>query len=90
MHVADRLVADDSSAALSDSARFGFVVSKAVGNAPTRNLIKRRLRMLARPLAASMRGDIVFRALPAAATASWDSLSADVAQCVAKYEKTHA
>ncbi|MCL1899108.1 MAG: ribonuclease P protein component [Promicromonosporaceae bacterium] len=32
--------------------RVGFVVSKAVGNAVTRNRVKRRLRELARPLTA--------------------------------------
>jgi ribonuclease P protein component len=70
--------------------RFGFVVSKAVGNAPTRNLVKRRLRMLARPLAGEIQGDVVFRALPSAAVSNWDSLGADVAQCINKYERSRA
>jgi ribonuclease P protein component len=72
------------------SSRFGFVVSKAVGNAPTRNLVKRRLRMLARPLADEIQGDVVFRALAPAAFSSWDSLGTDVAQCVSKYERSRA
>lgn len=59
--------------------RFGFIVSKAVGNAVTRNLVKRRLREAAastvrvRPVGL----DVVVRALPASSTASWDELSTD-------------
>lgn len=51
--------------------RVGFVVSKAVGNAVTRNRVKRRLRHLARPqLSATPAGvDVVVRALPPAASA---------------------
>ncbi|MFZ1409864.1 MAG: ribonuclease P protein component [Micropruina sp.] len=50
--------------------RAGFVVSKAVGNAVTRNLVKRRLRHL---VAAEFGHtpvpvDLVVRALPSAAT----------------------
>jgi ribonuclease P protein component len=70
--------------------RFGFVVSKAVGNAPQRNLIKRRLKMLARPLVTTLHGDIVFRALPSAAHISWDQLQSDVGVCVEKALKSHA
>ncbi|MEN9752018.1 MAG: hypothetical protein RLZZ600_1065 [Actinomycetota bacterium] len=68
--------------------RFGFVVSKAVGNAPTRNLVKRRLKALARPLAQTLSGDIIFRALPSAANSTWESLTRDVAACVEKQGKT--
>jgi ribonuclease P protein component len=51
--------------------RAGFVVSKAVGGAVTRNRVKRRLRhMVAAQLADQTKGvDVVVRALPAAATA---------------------
>jgi len=54
-----------------DGVRVGFVVSKAVGNAVTRNRVKRRLRHLAAAqLAATPAGvDVVVRALPAAAAA---------------------
>lgn len=47
----------------------GFVVSKAVGNAVTRNRVKRRLRHLTAPLLAGFPQDvhIVVRALPPAA-----------------------
>lgn len=57
-------------------ARFGFVVAKTVGNAVTRNLVKRRLRNLARnQKTTSDRGlDIVVRALPGSALVGWESL----------------
>ncbi|MGK2310351.1 ribonuclease P protein component [Cutibacterium sp. V947] len=50
--------------------RVGFVVSKAVGNAVTRNRVKRRLRHLCRPFVDELEDGtvVVVRALPAAAT----------------------
>jgi len=58
----------------------GFVVSKAVGNAVHRNLVKRRLRAAtaARLDALPAHGRAVVRALPASAVASFDALSADL------------
>lgn len=62
-----------------EPSRFGFIVAKAVGNAVTRNLVKRRLRAAAvqslreRPEGIS----VVVRALPPAAGASWDQLATD-------------
>ena len=60
--------------------RVGFVVSKAVGNAVTRNLVKRRLRHLARERLTSLTGPavLVVRALPAAALASYAELGTDL------------
>ncbi|GER22974.1 ribonuclease P protein component [Zafaria cholistanensis] len=59
--------------------RFGFIVSKAVGNAVARNLVKRRLReVAAQSLAERGTGfDVVVRALPPAAAAGWDELSTE-------------
>ena len=64
----------------------GFVVSKAVGGAVTRNLVKRRLRHLARERTRSLpaRGMLVVRALPAAANASYDELARELDRCLAR------
>lgn len=59
--------------------RFGFIVSKAVGNAVHRNLAKRRMRALAAQFTADAIGlDVVVRALPGAADVTWDDLSQQV------------
>ncbi|GAA1397617.1 ribonuclease P protein component [Luteococcus peritonei] len=75
----------------SPPSRVGFVVSKAVGNAVTRNRVKRRLRHLVVPLlAASPDLTVVVRALPAAATAP-DRLADDLAgawqTCLGRLER---
>jgi ribonuclease P protein component len=74
-----------------DGVRVGLVVSKAVGNAVTRNRVKRRLRHLAaqhvvgpspadgKPLGV----DVVLRALPAAASAG-PELGTDLSRAWAK------
>jgi ribonuclease P protein component len=64
--------------------RFGFVTSKAVGNAPTRNKVRRQLRAIAWQLQDDVSADIVIRALPASAEASWDELHADVIRTLGK------
>jgi ribonuclease P protein component len=66
--------------ALASTARAGFVVSKAVGNAVVRNTVRRRLRHLVRPLLADLPSGatLVVRALPAAASASYSVLGADL------------
>lgn len=65
-----------------DPARFGFVVSKAVGNAVRRNKVKRRLRELAQTTVrqAPYGYDVVVRALPPASRADWAELAADYAK----------
>lgn len=59
--------------------RVGFVVSKQVGSAVTRNKVKRRLRHMARERLDSLPGSavLVVRALPPAATASYAELESD-------------
>jgi ribonuclease P protein component len=55
--------------------RFGFVVPKAVGNAVTRNRVRRRLREAARALPIRPGLDVIIAARPAAASASFPDLS---------------
>ena len=66
--------------------RLGLAVSKAVGHAVTRNLVKRRLRASARSNEALLPRfvDVVIRAKPSAATASFASLDEQVKRCFAK------
>ncbi|HIW63959.1 MAG TPA: ribonuclease P protein component [Candidatus Stackebrandtia excrementipullorum] len=66
------------------SARVGFIVSKAVGPAVTRNLVKRRLRSVAAERLSDWPHnlDIVVRALPSAAGADYQRLEADMTGAV--------
>lgn len=69
----------------------GFVVSKAVGSAVARNLVKRRLRHLARERLSSLPGSavLVVRALPASAAASYESLGADFDSALTRLIERH-
>jgi ribonuclease P protein component len=60
--------------------RFGFIVSKAVGNAVTRNLVRRRLRAIAHELLPSLGSgtDVVLRALPGLDTLTWSDLHEEI------------
>lgn len=63
-------------------ARVGLVVSRAVGPAVVRTLVKRRLRHLVREHVASFPHGalVVLRAQPAAAGASYDDLGRELAR----------
>ncbi|WP_460540205.1 ribonuclease P protein component [Glycomyces halotolerans] len=74
------------------SARAGFVVSKAVGNAVVRNRVKRRLR---HAVADQMRSwppgtDVVVRATPKAAERDFSQLNADLADAVSSARRGKA
>jgi len=64
----------------SDPVRFGFIVSRAVGGAVDRNLVRRRMRAVGRQFvdAGAQGADVVVRALPGSAQRDWASLSADM------------
>ncbi|MFM2024736.1 MAG: hypothetical protein RLZZ56_749 [Actinomycetota bacterium] len=61
-------------------ARFGFIVSKAVAGAVGRNLVKRRLRSIAREILQthSTGFNVVIRALPEANGFEWNRLQQEV------------
>ncbi|MCZ7377684.1 ribonuclease P protein component [Micromonospora sp. WMMC250] len=73
-------VRDNSAEQFSVPSRAGFVVSKAVGNAVTRNRVRRRLRALVRERLVDLPSGstLVVRALPAAAQASYPRLATDL------------
>jgi ribonuclease P protein component len=75
------LVVHATTAPSADDVRVGFVVSKAVGNAVTRNRVKRRLRHLSREVLPSIPPGtrLVVRALPRAASNPHE-LAADLDQ----------
>lgn len=66
--------------------RVGFVVSKAVGPAVTRNRVKRRLRHLMRERVAGLADGslLVVRAQPAAAGATYADLGEELDRCLAR------
>jgi ribonuclease P protein component len=66
------------------AARFGFIVSKQVGTAVTRNTVRRRLKAVCAEALPSVRrgADVVIRALPASADADFASLKSEVVRCL--------
>ncbi len=69
---------------MDDPARFGFIVTKKVGNAVHRNLVRRRLKAIARNLVDDGFGgvDVVIRALPSSVDADWATLRTEVSDAV--------
>jgi ribonuclease P protein component len=78
--VVGHLLLRDEAAHQLEPARVGFVVSRAVGPAVTRNRVKRRLRELMRGYLQSLPGGslLVVRANAAAAHTSHPDLAADL------------
>ncbi|GAB2456661.1 ribonuclease P protein component [Conyzicola lurida] len=64
--------------------RFGFIVGKNVGGAVQRNLVRRRLRSIARELLpdAGEGRDVVVRALPGVDQLPWDTLQSEIAVAI--------
>jgi ribonuclease P protein component len=66
--------------------KVGFSVSKKVGNAVTRNKVRRRLRECVRPLLGDVKtGLYVIVARPSAAEAAFDALKKDVRYLLKKH-----
>lgn len=70
--------------------RFGFIISKQVGNAVIRNTVRRRLKAVcAEAITDVPQGtDVVIRALPASAAASFAELKSDVFRCVQRVSRS--
>ncbi len=68
--------------------RFGFTITKKIGNAVTRNRIRRRLRAALQQLAAGANpvADYVIVARPAAAEQNFAALLADLRRALAKVD----
>lgn len=64
--------------------RFGFIVSKSVGNAVVRNRVRRRMRAVCFDLLPSMRtgSDVVVRAAPGAVAVSWATLHSELESAI--------
>jgi ribonuclease P protein component len=63
--------------------RMGVIVTRKVGNAVVRNRVRRRIKAIGWQLATELTGiDVVVRALPASASASWVTLEAEVRSSV--------
>lgn len=77
-------VAYVGTSAESEAPRFGFIVSRQVGSAVTRNTIRRRLKAVCAEALPSIRGgaSIVIRVLPSAAATDYATLRADVMRCL--------
>jgi ribonuclease P protein component len=73
-------------------ARFGFIVSKAVGNAVTRNLVRRRLKSIVEQrLSDGFTGaDVVFRMMPRSADTSFQDLKDETNRALDRIERLRA
>ena len=84
LHVFERPAPDAASMKRpgSEPSRFGFIVTKAVGGAVTRNLVRRRLRSVSRDILPTVPAgtDIVMRALPGSDQVPWATLHAEIAE----------
>jgi ribonuclease P protein component len=72
--------------AASGPARFGFVISKAVGGSVVRNRLRRRLRAIAGEAVHNglTSTDVVVRALPGCASLDWTTLHNEITVAIEK------
>lgn len=77
---------------LDGPARFGFIVSKSVGNAVQRNLVRRRLKSIAHQhIVEGLTGvDVVIRARPQSLHASFTQLEESVAGALVRLQRKRA
>lgn len=77
------------SAVNAQPARFGFIVSKAVGGAVIRNRVRRRLKAIVerRLERGFCDADVVFRVLPAAAQATFAQLEHEVTRALDRVDR---
>jgi ribonuclease P protein component len=75
-----------SDPARGEDVRFGFIVSKRVGKATRRNLVRRRLKAACYELIEATRpgSDVVVRALPGSDEAPWATLLEEISRAVRK------
>ncbi|OUE23741.1 ribonuclease P [Clavibacter michiganensis] len=73
-----------------DPTRFGFIVSKKVGNAVTRNLVRRRLKAVSAGLLPTLPSglSVVIRVLPGMETTPWVTLQEEIASAVTRVVRT--
>jgi ribonuclease P protein component len=69
--------------------RAGFIVAKNVGGATVRNLVKRRLRAATADLIDRASGDLVVRALPSSAFATYAELQAELTMFIDRANARH-
>ena len=77
LHVLER---SDPTESVTGPARFGFIVTKAVGGAVTRNTVKRRLRAVGHAVLPNVAigTDVVIRALPGSDAVPWATLHSEI------------
>ncbi|MGO3734848.1 MAG: ribonuclease P protein component [Canibacter sp.] len=70
-------------------ARFGYIISKAVGNAVVRNRTRRRMKAISDELVREgfTGADVVFRALPAAKDAKFSELNEEMRRQLTKLNR---
>ncbi|MBN9176870.1 MAG: ribonuclease P protein component [Microbacterium sp.] len=85
-HTVTYVVTSSASSPSDRPARFGFIVSKQVGSAVTRNTVRRRLKAVCAEALPNVAAgaDVVIRALPSAASADFAALRSEVVRCLTR------